>query len=431
MPTDSGTVKVECQTATACVLEPTRRQGTDGGSVVSFGIPDVARLARSTGAAARMAQREAVTPTAARAIQQLTNRHARYVDELANRLRRASEERQIGDPTAAIAALEQANSSLRKAHGSLKATVTTTPRFERMPFLGARSDARGGVEALKEAARDLERAATAVDEIPGTTRISAANSPYLLDPAEIARMRETPHTPTPLEELTPGTRELLAFDDTRQTRIARVYRHTVGRLFDTRWHDAQKLDSAHHPTLGTLYLGSHMRIVDPPELLAGLRAHGVEGLRALGNDGVVKDFPFLKRAGLYGISNRVGDEVVEAMDLNPVLLDQGQSVMMFQDGTLVPLIDGAVGEPRRGAAIALTRTGAPMQLTASYGLQSKLDIGSLARGRQPQTVVGDQMWVRKAAPGSDVDEQVRHVTELIAQEFERLQQRAFRAYVDQ
>lgn len=378
-----------------------------------------------------MAQREAVTPTAAHAFQQLAHRHARYVEELANRLRHASDEQRIGDPTAAIAALEQAQSSLRTAHGSLKATLTTTPRFERMPFLGARSDARGGAEALKDAAGDLERAARAVDEIPGTKRISAADSPYLLDRAEIARMRTTPHTPTPLDELTPGTRGMLAFDDTRQTWLARVYHHTVGRMFGTRWHDAHKLEAAQHPTLGTLYLGSHMRIVDPPELLAGLRSRGVDGLRALGNDGVVKDFPFLKRAGLYGISNRAGDEVVAAVDLNPVLLDQGQSVMMFQDGTLMPLIDGAVGEPRRGAAIALTRTGAPMQLTASYGLQSKLDIGGLARGRQPQTVVGDQMWVRKAEPGTDVDEQVRHVTELIAQEFEQLQRRAFRAYVDQ
>ena len=400
----------------------------------TLAVPDLARLARSTTQAAAMAERGEVSKVAADAFVKLVDRHGRYVDDLSTRLLRAHSDGRIGNPQEAAAALSAARAALDEAQQVLTSGTTTRQRVPFLKFLGTRSDASAGVAALRSAADELTLADTRIRAIPNTAVVDEASSAYVLRGDELGAVRGAAHQATDPADLTAGTRELLTFDRGKQSRISSVYDATVGRLFATRWHGADKIADGQHQTLGTLYLGSHMRIVDPMELIAGLRVRGAEPMRALGNNGVVRDFPILQRVGLFGITNKVGDEVVKAEELIPTLLDQGTSTLMFQDGTLVPLINGAVGEPRRGAALAASRTGAPIVHTATYGLQSKVDIGPLAAGRRPQTVVGDPLWIRRAEPGSSaeaLDEQVYEVTELIAQRHERLQGEAFRRYADQ
>ncbi len=381
-----------------------------------------------------MAERGEVSKVAADAFVKLVDRHGRYVDDLSTRLQRAHSDGRIGNPQEAAAALSAARAALDEAQQVLTTNTTTRQRVPFLKFLGTRSDASAGVAALTSAADELGRADKQVRAIANTAVVDEATSRYVLRGDELATVRGTAHAATDPADLSAGTREMLSFDRARQSRLTSVYDATIGRMFATRWHDADKIAAGQHPTLGTLYLGSHMRIVDPMELIAGLRVRGADPMRALGNNGVVRDFPVLQKVGLFGITNKVGDEVVKAEELIPNLLDQGTSTLMFQDGTLVPLINGAVGEPRRGAALAASRTGAPVVHTATYGLQSKVDIGPLAAGRRPQTVVGDPLWIRRADPGASaeaLDEQVYEVSELIAQRHERLQGDAFRRYVEQ
>lgn len=109
---------------------------------------------------------------------------------------------------------------------------------------------------------------------------------------------------------------------------------------------------------------------------------------------------YLRRGGVFPVDRGRADTT--AIDIAAVLLDSGQRVVVYPEGTRVrtaPTPDG-LGLPRRGAARLALATGAPIQPVATFGLKPDTGRGHLARAvrrtpfaRRVTTVYGEPFTV--------------------------------------
>lgn len=411
---------------------------------MSLAMPDLARLARTTSVVADVATRERNSKTVVLETKHLLERQDKFLEDQILRLRGAGAA--IGDASEAVSLLGVARDALGEARRSVdEGTRVHRPFGSRIPFLsnvGVTMDITRGAAALSTASDRIGHAAAAVRELPGTHVVSAETSPYLLRGAEIDEAIARGHVPGDRARLTEGQRELLdRASPGAQRRLATIIGRPLELLFGTRVVNAHKLTAGDIPGLGSIYVGTHQRPVDPPEFVRMLTEAGAPEVRAIAQDSVVRQFPFLGSAGLFGRSNLMhaldgtgARERVAAKDIMPIMADQGQSLLVFPPGTLSPFpgvnIDGLPG-----AARTATLTGAPIHPTATHGLGAKVDVRQDGpKGLRPLTMVTDPIHVRPASPDaspSEVDEQVFQVTELLNQRAERDQARVFAAWRDQ
>jgi 1-acyl-sn-glycerol-3-phosphate acyltransferase len=88
---------------------------------------------------------------------------------------------------------------------------------------------------------------------------------------------------------------------------------------------------------------------------------------------------YLRRGGVFPVDRGGADAT--AIDIAAVLLESGQHVVVYPEGTRIRSAgtpDG-LGTPRRGAARLALSTGAPIQPVATFGLKPDTGRGHLAR----------------------------------------------------
>jgi 1-acyl-sn-glycerol-3-phosphate acyltransferase len=86
---------------------------------------------------------------------------------------------------------------------------------------------------------------------------------------------------------------------------------------------------------------------------------------------------YLRRGGVFPVERGGGDAT--AIDIAAVLLETGQHVVVYPEGTRIRSHDDKLGAPRRGAARLALATGAPIQPVATYGLKPDTGRSHLAR----------------------------------------------------
>lgn len=413
---------------------------------MSLAMPDLARLARTTSVVADVATRERNSPTVVAETKNLLERQHKFLGDQIERLSNASTSGSIGAAREAISMLHVARGSLVDAGRAIAAGERTQrPYGSRIPFLsnmGVSMDITRGAAALSAASTRIGNAAEATRAVPGTHVISADASPYLLRGADVDAAIARGHVPSDASHLTDGQRELLdRFSPDYQRKLAKLIGGPLELLFGTRTVDAHKLTQGDIPGLGSIYVGTHQRPVDPPEFVRMLNEAGAPAVRAIAQDSVVRQFPFLGSAGLFGRSNLMhaldatgARERVPAKDIMPIMVDQGQSLLVFPPGTLSPF-PGVNMDGLPGAARTATLTGAPIHPTATHGLGTKLDVRQDGpAGLKPLTIVTDPIHVRPAARDASpaqVEEQTFQVTELLNQRAELDQTRVFDAWRNQ
>lgn len=77
---------------------------------------------------------------------------------------------------------------------------------------------------------------------------------------------------------------------------------------------------------------------------------------------------YLRRAGVFPVARGSGDAV--AIDLARLLLQDGQFVIVYPEGTRCRTRGGGMGRPRRGAARLALATGCQVLPIATWGLQA-------------------------------------------------------------
>ena len=109
---------------------------------------------------------------------------------------------------------------------------------------------------------------------------------------------------------------------------------------------------------------------------------------------------YLRRGGVFPVDRGRSDET--AIDIAACLLESGQRVVVYPEGTRIRRTEaeGALGQPRRGAARLALATGAPIQPVATFGLKPDTGRGHLARAvrrapfaRRVTTVYGEPFCV--------------------------------------
>lgn len=108
---------------------------------------------------------------------------------------------------------------------------------------------------------------------------------------------------------------------------------------------------------------------------------------------------YLRRGGVFPVERRSADAV--AIDIAAVLLESGQHVVVYPEGTRIRSApDGGLGRSRRGAARLALATGAPIQPVATFGLRPDTGRAHLARplrrapfARRVTTIYGEPFSV--------------------------------------
>lgn len=161
------------------------------------------------------------------------------------------------------------------------------------------------------------------------------------------------------------------------------------------------------------WYGAELVPTDGPTLVTPNHSHWLDSwIEALGHRRMPRwmgkreliDAPilgeYLRRGGVFPVTRGGGDST--AIDIAACLLDSGQRVVVYPEGTRVrrAATGDGLGEPRRGAARLALATGAPIQPVATYGLKADTGRGHLARAvrrvpfaRRVTTVYGEPFTV--------------------------------------
>lgn len=120
---------------------------------------------------------------------------------------------------------------------------------------------------------------------------------------------------------------------------------------------------------------------------------------------------YLRKGGVFPVHR--GGQDTAAIDIAATLLERGQRVVIYPEGTRIRAKD--LGKPHRGAARLALATGAPIQPVATFGLKPNTGRSHLPRAvcrtpfaRRVTTIYGEPFVVpREESPSMDRVNEVR------------------------